>query len=402
MARYRYRALSADGKVLEGEMEGTDESQVLTRLQEHGHYPVRARRLSGRGSRASLLDRRRRHAVRLDIVTRELARLSAAGVPLERGLEILIDIADNRETARLLGGVLSALRSGQSLADALQQVGPPFDSLYIGMVQAGEAGGTLPQVLAQLSDYLTRIRELKANVTAAMIYPAILLLVSLASLILLLTYVVPQFEDLFSGAQTALPWSTQIVFALAHWLAEAWWLPLFVLLGSLLLLQWLYQMPRSRRWLDRLVLSLPIVGGLVTRLQTARMCRTLGALLRGGVPLLNALTIAENVLTNAVMQQALHAAPSSLKSGSRLAATLRDSQVFPALAVHMIQVGEETGSLDTMLDDIAELYDEEVRQQLRRLLALLEPILILGLGALVGAIIVSILAAILGLNQLAF
>ncbi len=400
--RFRYKALTADGEVIEGEMEAVDESYVLARLQELGHLPVRARPITERSKSRRLLGRRGHRHVRLDIFTRELARLTAAGVPIERALEILIDIADNAQTAGLTHEVLTAIRSGRSLADAMAQAGPPFDALYVGMVRAGEAGGSLPHVLAQLSGYMARMRELRASVTTALTYPTMLLAVSVGSLFLLLAYVVPQFEEVFAGSEVALPRSTQIVFAVAHWLADFWWLPLIAILALMLMFGRLYAMPPSRIWIDRLLLATPMLGSLIVRMEVARMNRTLGALIRSGVPLLNALSIVEGVLTNTVMQEAVRDASTGLKSGSGLAPPLKAGGVFPPLAVHMIRVGEETGRLDVMLNDVADVYDDEVRQQLRRMLALLEPILILGLGVLVGAIIVSVLAGILGLNQLAF
>lgn len=402
MSLFRYKALSADGEVLEGEMEAADEASVVARLQQRGHLPVRAEPAAGKSRQSRRGFSFTRSAVRLDIVTRELSRLMSAGIPLEGAMQILVEIAENKDTARLLSQILNAIRSGSSFADALGEAGPPFDRLFVGMVRAGEAGGTLPEVLQQLSDYMARMRELRASVTAALIYPCILLAVSVTSLIVLLTYVVPQFEDLFSGSEVALPASTQMVFALAHWLSDDWWIVLLAVLVALLILQRLRAWPRTRLRIDRMLLALPVLGTLLAQIEVARLCRTLGTLIGNGVPVLNALTIVEEVLANMAIRNVVREASNSLKSGSGLAAPLAAGHCIPSLAVHMIRVGEETGRLDTMLNDVATLYDEEIRQRLRRLLALLEPILILGLGALVGAIIVSILAAILSLNQLAF
>lgn len=397
MALFRYRALTQSGESVEGEMDAADEAAVLERLHDAGQIPVRAEPLAD-GRRQP---RRRGPGFRLDTLTRELARLTAAGLPLERALEIARDIAVTPAAQASLGRLLAGIRGGGALSEALEAEGAPFDRLYIALVRAGEAAGSLPAVLDQLADHLARVRALRGEVVAALTYPAILLAVSLASVLLLLITVVPQFEALFADAGAALPTPTRITFALARTL-QAWWVEGLAAFAILLFaLSRLQKTEAGGRALDVLLLRLPLLGPLLREIETTRFSRTLGLLVESGVPLLAACEIAEGVLRNRAMAPAVAAAREALKRGERLAIGLSAGDTFPPLAVQMIAAGEETGRLETMLLDVAALYDSDIRQRLRTLLALLEPLLILVLGAVVGGIVLSILVAMLDLNALA-
>jgi len=405
MPLFRYTALSEDGEELVGEMEAATEAAVLGRLSDLGHLPVAAKPIDragagGGGFRAPWYRQMTRN--QLGTVTRELARLAGARVPLERSLDILVGVAETGPVGAAMNRVLERVRGGSSLADAMQVEGPPFDRLYVNMIRAGESGGSLEIVLARLADYMARSRELRSSIVSAMIYPTILLVVSVLSLVLLLTLVVPQFEQLFADADAALPLSTQVVIATAEWFRAYWWTLLVAMLIGLVACPRLYRMPGPHGAWDRFVLGLPQVGDLVRKLEVARFCRTLGTLVANGVPLLTALSIVKETVGNTVIAGSLDVVATRLKAGEGIAAPLLDSGVFPKLSVHMVRVGEETGHLDVMLSDIAEIYENEVKDALKRLLAFLEPALILTLGVLIGGIIVSILMAILGLNQLAF
>jgi general secretion pathway protein F len=402
MALYRYKAIASGGDVLEGQMEAASVDAVIARLSDLGHLPVKAEPMAaGRRRRTVGLWGRRMTRAELVIATRELARLVTAGVTLERALQILGSVTQTPAVAEPLGRLLERIRGGQSLADAIEAEGSPFDRVYINMVRAGELGGSLPQVLTRMSDYMARSREMQGQVTSALIYPALLLGVAILSLMLLLTLVVPQFEQLFAGANATLPTPTRIVIGVAEWTREWWWLPFLVLLVALILAPRVYRLAPIRFAWDGMLLHLPILGGAIRKVEVARFCRTLSTLVINGVPLLAALGIVRETVGNAVIARALTDVAERLKSGEGLAGPLSDARVFPEIAVHMIRVGEETGRLDMMLSDIADIFDVEVAQTLKRLLALIEPILILCLGALIGGIIVSILIAVVGINELA-
>jgi general secretion pathway protein F len=276
-----------------------------------------------------------------------------------------------------------------------------FSRFYLNMIRAGEAGGSIEVVLARLAEFMERSKALQDSVTSALIYPLILLGVSGLSVVILLTFVVPQFQQLFADAGKALPLATQVVIAVGDGFRRYWWVGLLVIVGLVLTVQQQLSRPQTRyRW-DGLLLRAPLLGDLVAKVEMARFARTLGTLLGNGVSLLAALAIVKETLTNQMLASALGDVAENLKAGQGLAEPLLAAGTFPKLAIHMIRVGEETGQLQEMLLQVADTYDGEVQSTVKRLLALLEPVLILGLGVIIAGIIMSILVAILSLNDLA-
>ncbi|MCB1880855.1 MAG: type II secretion system F family protein [Chromatiaceae bacterium] len=406
MTRFRYKALNSAGELAEGEIEAASEQAAVAQLRESGHLPisfVESARDAAAAAQGGLFSRYRRLSHKqLVIFTRELARLIGAGVSLDRSLSILATVSDHAVERDLITRLIEDIRSGGTFADAIRAQGAPFGRLYINMVKAGEEGGALTVVLERLAEYLEKSREFRANIGAALIYPAILLVVSLLSLILLLTLVVPQFQRMFAEAGAALPLPTQIVIAVADWLQAYWWTLLLAALLLLLTIPKLLTRPGVKlRW-DAFVLSLAGVGPLVRKIEVARFCRTLATLLSNGVVLLTALAIVKETLGNLALAGSVERIASSLKGGGTFSGPMLEDGVFPKLACHMVRVGEETGSLDQMLLDVADIYDKEVSQSLKKLLNLLEPLMILTLGVLIAAIIFSILLALLSINELAF
>jgi general secretion pathway protein F len=276
-----------------------------------------------------------------------------------------------------------------------------FTRFYLNMIRAGEAGGALDVVLQRLTEFMERSRELRDTVKSALIYPAILVGVSVLSVAILLMWVVPQFSQMFEESGKALPLATQIVIAAGDGVRSYWWL---MVLGGFSVYIWFARQlrePVSRyRW-DRRILGLPLVGDLVGKLEVARFSRTLGTLIGNGVSLLAAISIVKETLGNSVMADALGEVARQLKEGKGLGQPLMEAGLFPKLAVHLVMVGEETGKLQEMLIRIADIYDREVHTSVKRMLALMEPVLILGLGLVIGGIIMSILVAILSVNDLA-
>ena len=406
MPRYRYEAVDAAGDVLRDELDAASPEAAVERLRDQGLLPLAVAEAKGGllsgGLGQPLFSRRRtlsRKAVTL--LTQQLSSLLHAGMPLDRALTILISVTDDPQTRPLLERVQEKVRGGAALADALEAQGV-FSRFYLNMIRAGEAGGALDVVLKRLSEFLERAQALRETVTSALIYPIILLSVSALSVIILLTFVVPQFERLFADAGKALPLATQIVIAAGDGFRHYWWIGAIgiALLTGAMRRQLIH--PESRiRW-DRWFLRLPLFGDLIAKVETARMARTLGTLLGNGVSLLSALTIVRETLTNQVLVTELGTVAEHVKSGRGLADPLQDASGFPKLAVQMIRVGEETGQLQEMLLQVAETYDTEVGTAVKRMLTLLEPALILGLGVIIAGIIMSILVAILSLNELAF
>ena len=405
MPRYRYEAVDNAGEVLHDEIEAPTPEAAIERLRDQGLLPLSVNEAKNgflRGLGQPLFSKRRALSRKsVTLLTQQLANLLHAGMPLDRALTILIGVSEDEQSQTLLERVQEKVRGGSSLADALEAQGA-FSRFYLNMIRAGETGGALEVVLKRLTEFLERSQALRETVTSALIYPIILLSVSALSVIILLTFVVPQFQQLFADAGKALPLATQIVIAVGDGFRHYWWIGALALMLIVAALRQQLTQPASRvRW-DRWFLRLPLFGDLIAKVETARLSRTLGTLLGNGVSLLNALTIVRETLTNQVLAAALGEVAEHVKTGRGLAEPLLEAGNFPNLAVQMIRVGEETGQLQEMLLQVADTYDGEVQTAVKRMLTLLEPAMILGLGVIIAGIIMSILVAILSLNELAF
>lgn len=407
MPTYRYRAARAQGEIVEGTLQGVGRAEAVESLQAQGLIPIRIDEAlaTGRPVRATGLRLRPRAKARMShaqliVFTRELATLLGAGLPLYQALTTLMTLADEPHVVDLIGRVRTGVQQGTSLADALAAQAGAFSGLYVSLVRAGEAGGALQSVLTGLAEYLERSKAVRDSLISALIYPAILLVAATVSVLLLLGYVVPQFMELFQGVGQALPLATRVTIAAGQFVQHYGWM---LVLGALLLVvgvQRLLANPRVRtRWHGQL-LRLPLVGELIRKVEVARFARTLGTLLTNGVPLLQAMGIVRGTVTNEAIAIALENVTRRVREGGSLSAPLAEENCFPPFAVHMIRVGEESGGLAAMLAKIAEVYERENEVALKRALTLLEPVLILVLGAIIAAIIMSILVAILGINQL--
>ncbi len=402
MPKYFYKAVKLDGEPVEGELEAADEPALVNLLQSQGLLPVETRSAGGLRARLGRTRRRRLSQKEIGILTRELATLIEAGMTLDRSLQVLIDLTAEEHLVRVLADLQGRVRGGATFSSALEAQDGQFARLYINMVRAGEASGALDQVLDRLADYLERVAELRQTVTSALVYPAILLFVAASSVILLLVFVVPQFTVLFDDMGKALPLPTQIVVAAGNLFRNYWWAMLVAAALTALGLERWMQDEQVRDRLDHRVLQIPLFGDLIWKMETARLAHTLSTLLKNGLPLLSALTLAKEVVSNRKISGLLDEAGEDLKHGRGLAGPLARLQALPDLALQMIRVGEESGALDAMLAKVASIYDRETRTSVQSMLTLLEPILIVGLGVVVAGIIISILMAILGANDLVF
>lgn len=401
MALFEYKAVTPTGETLTGEMEAPNADLVIAHIQETGNIPVQAKEV-GSGFRLETLFRGRQGLSQREIgdVTGQLATLLGAGLPLDRSLGILVELAENERIEKLLTKVRDRVREGIALSDALEERHGVFSRFYINMVRAGELGGALDQTLSRMAEYLERAKELKDGVISALIYPALLVILAVASLILLMVYVIPQFTPMFEDFGAELPLLTRIVMAVGALLQNFWW----GLIGiTLLIVLWFrsqMKSPKSRLTWDARFLGMKWIGDVIAKIEMARLARTTGTLLINGVPLLSAISISRNVMTNTVLRDDVGQAAKKVKTGTPLARALNESGNFPRLALQMINVGEETGQLDAMLLKVADTYDREVKTTVDRLMALMVPALTLGLAALIGVIVMSVLMAILQINEL--
>lgn len=412
MPVYRYRAVSPSGEIAVGELDAANEAEIVGRLRDQGLMPMQVAHATGSafadvgGARAKAGRRRgwfESKTVTRDqllAVTRELATLLRAGLPLDRALEILIGLAPTPVVGALLQAVRDDVRGGKALSQALDARRDIFSRFYVNIVRAGEAGGALGVVLQRLAETMERNKELRESVKSALIYPVILVCVAVASVALLLIWVVPQFETTFAQAGKALPLPTQVVVTVGKFMRGWWWA---IAGGIVLATLWFRRRghnPAVRLVRDRRMLNAPLLGDLLAKVETARFARTLSTLLANGVTLLASLSIVKETLTNSVLANALDGVIAKLREGKGFGKPLSDTGLYPRLATQMILVGEESGRLEEMLTRVAEVYDREVQMAIKRFLAVLEPVLILSLAVLIGGIVFSILMGVMGMSEL--
>lgn len=398
MATFHFQALDSDGLEQKGVLEAADADTAVATLQKRGWLVLSLQASTGAGLRL----RGTRSALKpaaLVSITQQLATLLGAGQPLEYSLGILLRQAKAPLQRALLERLRDQVKAGKPLSQAMEHEHGQFSGLYVAMVRAGEAGGSLEQTLLQLADYLERTHKLRGEVTNALIYPAFLVVGVLGSLALLLAYVVPQFVPIFRDLGVPVPWITQAILALGEFLS-AWGL---VLAAGLVALVWgvaiALRDPSRRQRYDRRVLGLHLVGPLLQRLEAARLARTLGTLLSNGVPLLQGLMIVRQVCTNRALRAQLEEATERVKSGSRLGQAFGDQPLLPELALHMIEVGEQAGQLDGLLLKVADVFDVESKRGIDRVLAALVPALTVVMAVMVAIIMLAIMLPLMSLTS---
>lgn len=406
MPFFQYKAVSPRGEVQEGVLEATSNPAAIARLQEMGLIPIRAQEANPAvGSAAAVAPRalfRRGGTVKqtdIGVMTRELSTLLRAGLPLDRAFEILINLSGNPRLAELLGKIRNEVRGGSSLSKALESQ-KVFSRFYVNMVRAGEAGGSLPAVLTRLAEYMERAKALRDNIMASITYPVFLAVVSVLAVVVLLGAVVPRFKPIFAGTGKAVPAMTQMVLWAGDVMRNYGWAILIVAAVLIWLSLQRLRDPDVRYRFDRRLVTWPVVGDLFSKVEMARFSRTLGTLLSNGVTLVAALNIVRETMSNSWLAEAVSGVARELKEGRGLGKPMMETGRFPMLAVHMIQVGEETGRLDEMLMQVAQTYDQEVEVAIRKALALLQPVMIVLMAAVIGFIIISILSAMLSVYDL--
>lgn len=407
MAFFQYRAADQAGKIIEGIMEAEAEQGVVARLHEMGCVPLRIAVPSSAGVgstplAAPFFSRRKVNQQQLLQFTQELGTLLSAGLPLDRGLSVLGNLVEGEELTKVVRALVESVRAGKSLGSAMGEHPAVFPKLYVNMVRAGETGGILESVLRYLTDYLERSVALKEDLKSALVYPVILASVAGLSLIFLFLYVIPRFSLIFKDVNQALPWMTKVIIDFSRLLTEYGWILAILLVLGLVGGNFYIRSPEGRLEWDRFCLRAWLLGDLLRKFEMARFARTLAALLKGGVPLLEALATVQGVVGNRLMARAIGEVQIKVREGKGMAGPLTESGLFPDLALNMIAVGEETGKLEGMLANVAEHYDQEVKRVTKRLTSLLEPILIIGMGLVIGVIVISMLLAIFSINDLPF
>jgi general secretion pathway protein F len=403
MPVFTYRAADRRGQTVDGVMEAPDARAVVERLHREAFYPIRVEPHSERRRLAawSFTPSRGVRPRELLAFTQQLATLFEAGLALDRALAILEELAPTARLKTIVTDLIHGVRGGASLSDALTRHHPrPFSRLYVNMVRAGEKGGVLEVTLRRLAEFLEARAAFRDAVVSALAYPIVITAVGAAAIVFLLTFVIPRFATIFSDLGQTIPLPTQILMSVSTTARAYWWVAPPVVLGIVLIWRVWTSTAEGRLAWDQWLLRMPIVGRLVVKVETAQFTRTLGTMLRSGVPVLGAMAVVGDMMNNQAIAGAVTRISQDVKRGGTIAVSMREHAPFPALAVHMVRVGEETGRLEEMLLKVADTFEADVRTELKRVIGLLEPIIILGMGVLVAFIVVAMLLAIFSINEL--
>lgn len=398
MGSFRYKAVTPAGETVEGRMDAASVDDVIARLQEQGNVPLEAGDAAGGASLFGDLRKKPLSGAALVEFTEQLGILLHAGLPLDRALQMLLELPEGERARHVVERIRDRVRGGASLSRAMEEEHGVFPKLYLSMVRAGEAGGALDAALARLADYLERARKLRESVIGALVYPAFLLFGVLGSLVLLMAFVLPQFVPIFHDMNVPIPLITRVLMAIGSFLHDWGLLLLAALVVAGLWGAARLRDPGVRRAFDARLLKLRVLGPLLLKVDTARLMRTLGSMLKNGVSLLAALGIARQVVANRELSGQLAPAIEAVKGGDSLSHALATHTAFPKLATQITMVGEESGTLDAMLLRAAETYDGEVKAAIDKMLSALVPVMTIVMALLVAGIMMSILLPLLSLT----
>ncbi|MFQ5456107.1 MAG: type II secretion system inner membrane protein GspF [Nitrospirota bacterium] len=408
MAVFEYKGLNAAGKGIAGIIDADSPKSARIKLRRSGVFPtevIEGKRdssgisFSDKVSSAQWFER----GVKLQdisIMTRQMATLIGARLPLMEALTALMDQVDKGNLKRIIAGLREEVREGSSMADAMKGYPSVFSELYINMVRAGEESGTLDIMLFRLADFLENQVKLKNKVVATMTYPVLMIIIGTAILFGIITFVIPKVVSVFEDMEQTLPLPTIILIGLSDFLREYWWLILGVGIIILFFLKQYISTSSGRDRYDQIILKTPLIGRLVKTIAISRFTRTLSTLLSSGIPLLNAISIVKNVLNNNVMRRAIESAQENIKEGETFAEPLKKSRLFPPLVTHMISIGEKSGELEDMLLKVSDAYDNEVETTINSVTSIMSPIMILVMGIVVFFIIMAILLPIFEMSQI--
>jgi general secretion pathway protein F len=399
MTSFYFKAVASDGRLRTGTVAAQTEKLVALELRKQGLTPVYVGQPPGGFSlKLPSFGRRRRDVL---LFTQELSTLLNAGVPVDRALSIASELTEKPEFRSIILDVVRILKGGKSLADSLASHPEHFSELYVNMVRAGEASGSLAQVFERLADFERTRDDLRSYIVSSMIYPALLCLVGLASILVLMYFVVPRFAAVFEQSRMAMPLPTKIMLETSRLVRSYGWIAIVATLASIAALRMYIQTKAGRWWWDAFRLKLPLLGDALRKAETARFASAMATLVANSVPLVQSIGISGAILNNRRMAASLDAVAQGVKRGEGISAPLRKTGQFPPLAGHLLTVGEETGRLDQMFARMAEIYETDTRAAIKRFTSLFEPLVILVMGVMVGILILSMLLAITSINEVA-
>ncbi len=402
MPRFHYEAVDSNGTKLVGSAEAPNKEALLASFRSHGLVLVRW--LDGAQERRLFRLRGRKTLKRTDLLsfTRDLAQLLNSGLSVDRALEVIKSSAPEEAIIDTASYLNDSLREGKSLSEAMSARPADFNNLYVNMVRVGEVGGVLPEVMTKLKEFMERSEETRRFIISSSIYPSILVSVGIISVLVIMGFVVPKFAQIFNDLGVDVPFSTRALIGVSK-VVKAWWWLIPVVGGALFVFLRRFLRTRvGREKMDAFMVKCPVFGSLITEVEASRFCRTLGTLILSGVPLLKALLIVKEIAGNQVITKAVARIHEKVREGKRISTTMNEQGVFPPLAIEMAAVGEETGSIGEMLVKASEELERKIQRRLKTYLSLLEPAAILVMGLIIGGIVVSMLTAIFGINEIQF
>ncbi|MCF6154176.1 MAG: type II secretion system F family protein [Candidatus Brocadia sp.] len=400
MSTFKYKLLTTSSGIIEGEKDALSKADLINDLRKSGHIILNIQQADKNKKFGFFLNRSNKKAVLP--FTQELATLLEGGIPIDKSLSILLSGQDNNTIKDVIEDLLNGIKSGKSFAEALINHVKLFSGVYINMIRAGEEGGVLPQVLKRLGSFQERLQKVRNEIISAMIYPLLLSCTGLVCVGALIVYVIPKFSQIFEGMGISLPFSTMILMGMSQYSIRYGWVFIIAAMVALFFYKRAMKDKKTSIKIDQKKLKLPLLGNLLWKMQIARFARTLGTLLENGVPLLKSMDIVKDVLSNQYLADILENVKVNVKEGAGLTVSLAKRGFLPEIAVHLLKVGEETGNLDQMLLKVADNFDADVEQRMKRLVTMVEPVLILLMGAVIGVIVISMLTAILSVNDLRF
>ncbi len=406
MAHFIYEALDGGGKMVKGTIEAANEDIIAEKLRDMGFYPLKIAETKVQGDGLDLtalpIIKQFTHRVSFKAVmhfTRQLATLIDAGLPILRSLHVLQDQVESVIFKEKIGQMSHDIESGSTLSEALARHPKQFDLLYVNMVRAGEIGGVLESVLAKVAEFLERRAALVSKIRSAMVYPIVVLLFATVLVSGILIFIMPKFVAIFTEMGAEIPWLTQQLINASKMLTQRWYIPLSCIGATIFLFKYINSRRDGRYMIDTLLLKMPIFGTLFRKAAIVRFAGTLSTLITSGVPILQALDIVRETSGNEVITRAMDGVYNSVKEGESIHEPLRDARVFPPLVIHMVAIGEETGAIDHMLTKVSEAYQREVDDTVSALTSILEPILIVGLGALVGLVVIALYLPLFNISK---
>ena len=395
MPKFAYTAISTSGKSIKGKVDADSQQLVVSKLQEQGYHVTNiAEKKKQAAIGGSFSKYRKLKLESLVVFSRQFATMINAGVSMIKCLDILENQTKDEVLKPVIAQSVSDVKNGMSLTDAFAKHPNVFSKLFINMIRAAELGGILDEILERIAGFLENEMEIRTKIKSAMMYPIIVLVFSCVMIFTLFTFVLPKFKEIFVSMDVEMPIYTKVLFDASDVLKQFWYIPIIITVGAILTIRYMGTTPGGRYQIDKFKLSVPVIGELVQKMAISRFSRTFGTLCSSGVPMMRALEIVGETAGNSVIAKAVATARQSVREGQKISAPLEATGLFPTMVTHMIDVGEETGRLSDMLIKVSEFYEKEVDAAVKGLTSLIEPLLIVFMGVVVGFIAVSVMGPI--------